>query len=949
MQHGKRALLFSLAISLSVGHLAEPAAAEPLGDGAVVGIEGTAPLAVGTMGENALVHPNRDYAFVKVPAALAGLAFTSHMHKDTAAMTCRVKTAGTLHVCLQAQATPERLKLAGAWTPCGKMDTVIRGVSYPWSVYVANVKAGATLTIPAPDRWGVVLVAGKIDGLKTVAATRAAMQPVAMRPASRQTTPTDEWGHLARDIGNRKWFDSVAPQAYDRQALILSADRDPLDVVVRRTAALLADLTDGANAPKLAAEATALKTLTSAATDTPPANAAARRELFEKVRKLRRRIAFANPLLNFDKLLFITRRRPGGPFHMCDQFYGCNARPGGGMYVLSDPFGEKPELTNLLAESVVEKGRLKGEKLAGGSFLSPELSYDGKTILFAWTQAKAKKTYTWGPEISYHIFRCRADGGGLTQLTDGDADDFDPCFLPGGRVAFVTLRRGGYLRCGRHCPVYTIFGMKPDGSDIIPLSYHETHEWQPSVDNDGMLVYTRWDYVDRDTNVAHHIWVSYPDGCNPRSFHGNYPTNRNSRPWMEMDIRAIPGSHRYVATAGAHHGHAVGSLVMIDQRVEDDNAMSQLKRLTPETPYPEAEGKPRTNSRYATAWPLSEDYYLCVYDAAAGNHGVYLIDRFGNRELLYRDPSIPCLSPMPLRARLKPPVLPDRTTATADAAEIKRPATVAVMNVYDSDFAWPAKTKIKALRIIQVLPKSTAPPNKPRIGVANQTNARAVLGTVPVEADGSTYFQAPVGKAIYFQALDGNGLAIQSMRSATYVHPGEQMVCHGCHEPKRSSPPKLGRRPLAIRRAPSRIAPGPDGANPFSYPRLVQPVLNRHCVSCHIKNKGKAPDLAGTLGGPNGWTRSYASLAPKYGFYFHVSNGSINKGIHGGSRTVPGKFGAKASKLYQMLAKGHHKVKLPPEDLRRITLWLDSNSEFYGAYHNAAAQARGEVVKPDLE
>ncbi|MEE8451317.1 MAG: hypothetical protein V3R99_05355, partial [Thermoguttaceae bacterium] len=721
---------------------------------------------------------------------------------------------------------------------------------------------------------------------------------------------------------------------------------------VERGKALIDRLRSTADAKRLdplTTELAATEARLSKMEEAPDVPDGTRREIYLDARQLVRRIAFCNPLLDIDKLLFITRHDPGGPFHMCDQYYGCNAKPGGGLFVLADPFGPEPKLTNLLENSVVENGRLKGKKLEGGAFLSPEVSYDGRTILFAYSECEATGTYQWAPEFSFHIFKVNADGSGLVQLTDGTADDFDPCFLPNGRIVFVSERRGGYLRCGRHCPVYTMFSMEPDGSDIVCISFHETHEWHPSVNNEGMLVYTRWDYVDRDTNIAHHLWTCYPDGRDPRSFHGNYPLQRQSRPWMEMSIRAIPGSSKYVATTGAHHGNACGSLVLIDPRIEDDLAMSQLTRLTPDVPFPEAEASPiRNYMKYATAWPLSEEDYLCVYDADAGRRGIYWIDSDGNRELIYRDPAMPCLSPMPLGPRRMPPVIPDRTVQTLAARKIAGkvpPATVAVMNLYDADFQWPSDTRIDALRVIQLLPKSTPPPNKPRIGVADQTNARAVLGTVPVEEDGSVYFEAPPGMPIYFQALDAQGMAVQSMRSATYLHPGEQLVCQGCHEGKHRPPVQTSVLPLALRRPPSKLTPDVDGSRPFNYPRLVQPVLDRHCVSCHQQEKAIA------LGGePAGnFTESYNNLAGKYGFYFHVSNGAINRGVHGGSRTIPGKFGAHASALLKYLDESHYDVKLSPEEYHRITLWLDCNSEFLGSYENEAAQVRGEVVQPTLQ
>jgi hypothetical protein len=946
---------------------AGPAARE---GAAVVTVKGDKPVRASVLRENGRISTNRPYTFSRVPEALRGLAATVNRHKNPAALTVTAETDGAVYACwgegnagdAASRPMPASLNLAGEWTEAGRMVSVVGGRAYGWTIYRTRMQAGETRTVRPGNRWGVTVLAREIKGLPKAAARPGEGPPLpagladvhaAEREAWARPDLADEarlrWQELSRQLGDRKWFRRIEAEAYHPAALVREDDRDPLDILLRRTGALLRRLRAMPEAPDLSDAGKELASLGERADDIDPANTAKRYRLFHEAMRLRRRVALANPLLDFDRILFIQRHDAGGPFHMCDQYYGCNARPGGGLFVLDDAFGPEPRLRNLLADATVENGRLKGRRLAGGSFLSPELSFDGRTVTFAWTQAKAEKTYTWTPECCYHVFKVNADGTGLRQLTDGPWDDFDPCVLPSGRIAFISLRRGGYLRCGRHCPTYTLHSMEPDGSDIVPLSYHETHEWHPSVDRFGRIVYTRWDYVDRDTNVAHHIWTCYPDGRDPRSMHGNYPRERGSRPWMEMSIRAVPGSLRYIATTGAHHGHAFGSLVLIDQSHEDDRAMSQLARLTPEVRFPEAEGDIRRHMIFATPWPLAEDFWLCAYDPAAKRHGLYLADAFGNRTLLYRDASVPSLSPIPLRPRPRPPVIPTETTQTVRGKRKfgERRATVSVMDMYDSDFAWPAGAKVDRLRIVQLIPKSTPPPDKPRIGVARQSNARASLGTVPVEADGSVHFEAPVGVPIYFQALDEQGMAIQSMRSVTYVHPGERLVCQGCHEPKRRQRRPGGRLPVALRRAPSPIQPDAEGSNPFNYVRLVQPVLDRHCVACHEKED--ALDLAGTPGAKHGWTRSYANLAEAFGFYFHVYNGSINAGVHGGSRTVAGRFGARASRLLEYLGRDHYGVDLPPEALRRVTLWLDLNSEFYGAYEQTDEQARGEVVEPSLE
>jgi hypothetical protein len=362
---------------------------------------------------------------------------------------------------------------------------------------------------------------------------------------------------------------------------------------------------------------------------------------------------------------------------------------------------------------------------------------------------------------------------------------------------------------------------------------------------------------------------------------------------------------------------------------------------------------------------LDEDWYLCVHDpkgearrGTKNNFGIILFHAPTQEKLLiHRDLKHSCLSPIPVRARKLPPVIPHMTALgkplepgqTFDPKSVQnlpKHGTLGLVNVYDSKFPFPKGSKVKYLRVIQVLPKTTPDHLKPRIGYGAEKPARGILGTVPVEADGSAFFEIPAGLPVYFQALDENKVAIQSMRSATYVQPGERLFCAGCHESRHQAVTMT--RTLAMKRAPSQLQPGPEGSRPFSYPRLVQPILEKKCVGCHMKNPKKAPDLrkGNFHKDKDHWYTSYKNLS-KYAFFY-----GPNKRQYDGwqpARTIPGKFGANASKLYKMLKKGHHKVKLTPEEMQRIALWLDSNSDFFGSYKRTKEQAEGKIIKPDLE
>ena len=770
-------------------------------------------------------------------------------------------------------------------------------------------------------------------------------------PVLARDTVADEFNTLAAQIQNppsAAWM----RYAYSSNSMPMAGDRDPVDVLLRRTTAELNEFNQGGLLDSLAEKITALQLRNA---QISVSSTSERLQLFRDVSDVSRKVAFANPLLRFKDIVFL-KRQFATYNHMCDSYFGFNQVAGGGIYVLQNAFSDSPVLRDVLANAVCENGRFKGQKLNFGSFLSPSLSYDGKTIYFCHTETGGPYE-VWNEHTTFHIFKVNVDGTGLRQLTDGPINDLFPYPLPNGRIVFVSERRGGYGRChARPVPTYTLYSMNADGTDITLLSAHETNEWQPSVDNDGMVVYTRWDYVDRGDDQSHHPWITYPDGRDARAIQGVWKPYGSASPYMEQDVRPIPGSHKYVSTAAPHHGQTFGSFVLIDPQVADDGMMSPLKVLTPEAQFPEATTGATTDWKFATAWALNERYYLCGYDPTCNTLALTLLDaKTGLKTVIYHDPNINCTHPVPLIPRPMPPIIPNRAASGLPLApgqtfdpsvyqNMPTNGTLAVMNVYDSTRPFPNGTVIKYLRIMEVLPKTTFDHVTPHLGYAQEKPGRRVLGTVPVESDGSAYFAVSADTPIFFQALDANQEAVQSMRSLTYVKPGESLTCVGCHEPKGTTPPSTA-QPLAVRRAPSNITPDVDGSNPFSYPRLVQPVLNADCVACHQAQGALDLSAGNYTANFNYWYNSYLNLA-NFAFYYGAY---ANDGYDtwNSPNSIPGQFGAKASRLYtEVLSTNHHGLQLTAEDKHRLTLWLDCNSDFFGADENTLAQAQGQIVQP---
>lgn len=804
----------------------------------------------------------------------------------------------------------------------------------------------------------------------------------------------EEFAFLEREIkrvGEGHFnLERLEAQAADSHSVYRKTDRTPADIVLRSSEALLDHLLKNAVAdPKLHALKRELVNWKQRSANIDLSKREDVVSSFNALCAIRRKIIFLNPKLDFNRIIFLNhwhQRYGRGEIHMVDQYFGFNARKGGGLCILENPFSDSPRAYRILQDQPVANGRTQGKSLADGAFNSLELDYDAKKVYFGWTAAQSHKMdksadwstqrwpyheistrpsymhYYWAPERVFHIHSADLQTGEVTRLTDGALNEYDPCVLPDGRIAFISERIDGNQRCGqRWAPTATLHAMEPDGSDIVPLSYHETNEWHPSVDNDGKLIYSRWDYVDRDNLVAHHVWECFPDGRDPRSYHGNYPLVREARPCAELSPRAIPSSNKIVAVAAPHHGLSYGSLVTIDRTVPDDGLMSQVKRITPEVRFPESEYAPGFHHEhrmsgdihaaecYGSPWPIDETTFLCVYTREGKHHGLYLVDIFGNKELLWVDREMPVLDPMPLMPRKRPPVIPVLTHQSKKSRPTGEPAPVdgevVVMNVYDAEHKVPDSVSVKWLRVVNIFPKSNAFMEQPKIGWVQEAIARGSLGIVPVEADGSVYFKMPAGVNVYFQLLDSNKCAVQTMRSATYVHPGEMLSCTGCHENKSSATPNPKTAMVAaLKRPPSKLRREPSGSYPLTFPRLVQPVLDAKCVACHATEK-RAPDLS-TEVVSHGWTKSYERLS-RFAWGRHGGNGTMMR-RNGGSYSTPMQVGAYASKLYTKLAKGHHGVQLTDEEMLRITLWLDLNSVFYGAYDHTEAQAKGKRVLPRL-
>jgi hypothetical protein len=528
-----------------------------------------------------------------------------------------------------------------------------------------------------------------------------------------------------------------------------------------------------------------------------------------------------------------------------------------------------------------------------GAVRDPCLSYDARTILFSYRKAGAPH---------FHLYEIGAEGQGLRQLTDGGYDDIEPCYLPDGGIVFVSGRARRWVNCWL-TQVATAHRCDADGRNIRMLSANIEHDNTPWPLPDGRLLYMRWEYVDRSQVNYHHLWTMNPDGTQHSAFFGNLHPGG-----LFIDAKPIPGSTDVLFIDSPGHGAVEhkGFVARVSAKQGPDEKQS-LRRISKATGYRDP-------------WALCDDLYL-----AARGRDLVLMDSAGTEKTLFSLPAsfkdCDLHEPRPIASRAREPLIADKTDPS-------QPDGVFFLeNVYEGrHMAGVEKGAIKRLMILESLPK---PINftggmDPLSYVGTFTLPR-VLGTVPVEPDGSAHFAVPALRPVFFVALDARGRAVKRMQSFTQLMPGERQGCMGCHEERTGAP-----RPYAAagtvsaaRRAPSVIDASHRAFDVPDFPRHVQPVLDRHCVRCHNPDDRKGGvDLCGDRG-------------PMFSLGYHtlVVCGQIADGRnYAKSNYAPYALGSGGSALMKKLDGSHHGASPSPQDVATVSLWLDASAPYPGTY-----------------
>ncbi|MDR2862366.1 MAG: hypothetical protein LBV54_00600 [Puniceicoccales bacterium] len=675
------------------------------------------------------------------------------------------------------------------------------------------------------------------------------------------------------------------------------------------------------------------------------------KDLYFAVRELKREIMFKNPVVDFDTVLYTDSPNPSGSewTHETRHRLGYMSLSKGGRLLVQKGLQPDGKLTLLSPQEPL-----------GGTFWRPDLSFDASKVLFSFKPHNEK---------TFHIYEIGIDGSGLRQLTGGMFDDLDPIYLPDGKnIMFTTTRGHIYVRCMPTTNAFVTARMaldtKPGDKSLYIISRNGEPEYTPSVMHDGRVIYTRWEYTDKPLWRAQSLWTMNQNGTLAQTFWGN----QSVWPDLLKDARQIPNSKRIIFTGAGHHNWFEGSIGIIDPS-KGLNFPDGLTKVTQEISWPETNNGPvdpkesanyhnAPYSSYDAPYPLSEKDFLV--SARKGRNGdkfvLLLMDTDGNREII-NEGEHNIRYAIPVRKRPVPAVQPDLVKwPTWETRDNPSTGQIYSNNVYENA-PEVLKDKAKYLRIWSIEHKTYTfwakrpyASSGPEISAVQSEGIKKIIGTVPIEDDGSVNFNAPSGIALHFQLLDKDQRALQTMKSFTGVQPGEVRACVGCHEQHMNTPAAtaVGK---AFRRAPADITPVPWQDITVGYERYVQPALDKYCGSCHADeskvafktfNSKLRPGFLGfkepymTLLGNPSWGSAYKlpknKLPGGFGWADTIMVEGFNTDDPAAYSTYPAmtKLSYKSRLVERMSSGKHYGVKVDPVNLLRVIHWVDAMGPFFG-------------------
>ena len=628
----------------------------------------------------------------------------------------------------------------------------------------------------------------------------------------------------------------------------------------------------------------------------------------------KRAILLANPLLNGDKILTVRYQLGNRDRRAMAPELGTQS---------NNWSNQESARRKGFNADIVELSNLRDE-VQIRTIYKPDNTSSIADLKLHWDGDRAMFTQTMS-DNRWNVFEVKLNNGDCKKLIDNpepDLEFYDGTYLPDGRIiANSNIGYQGVPCVNGSDPVGNMVLYTPQSKNLRRLTFDQDANWNPVIMNNGRVMYTRWEYTDLTHYYTRIVMNMNPDGTEQKALYGSGSMFPNST----FDVQPLPGyASAFVGIISGHHGVArSGRLILFDPAKARKGAAGMLQEIPHRNRPIVEEVKDRLVDgvwpQFIKPSPLNDTYFLVAAKLDKNDlWGIYLVDKFDNVTCLHKMEGEGYISPIAVRKTVTPPAIPDRVKLD------DKQATVFIQDIYEGEgLKGIPRGTVKSLRLhaYEYAYVQTQSDHNWH-GIQSGWDIKRMLGTVPVEEDGSVIFKIPANTPVSIQPLDKDGVAVQWMRSWLTGQPGEIVSCVGCHEDQNQI--VIPKRVIASQKAPHALTPPEGGTRSFTFDLEVQPILDRACIACH-NGEGKAFDLRGGKKDGKGYGTSYLNLHP----YVHRQGGEGDMVV-----LYPYEYHPNTSELVRLLKKGHYNVQLTDAEWRKIYNWIDYNAPDKG-YFNA--------------